>query len=119
MMSVVRTRRQPQSPASDRRASRTASSEYDDDRRRVEEPLEVALSGRDVAARWADLDDAEEFGMEPAVELASADVIGEDLFVKIAPKRADEFTCSSCFLIHHMSRLASSKGGRRICADCA
>ncbi len=119
MMSVVRTRRQPQSPASDRKASRAASRDYDDDRRRVEEPLDEMLAGRDLAARWADIDDAEESGMEPAVELASADVIAEDIFVHIIPKRADEFTCSSCFLIHRMSRLASSKGGRRICTDCA
>jgi hypothetical protein len=77
------------------------------------------LAGRDLAARWADIDDAEESGMQPAAEPASSDALGEDIFVPIAPKRADEFTCSSCFLIHHMSRLASSKGGRRICTDCA
>lgn len=119
MMSVARARRQPRSPASDRRASQAASSEYDDYRLRAEEPLEEMLPGRDLAANWADIDDAEESGVERAVALASADVIGDDVFVPIVRKRADEFMCSSCFLIHHMSRLASSKGGRRICTDCA
>ncbi len=118
-MSVVRTRRQPQSSSFDRKASQSTSRNYDDNRQRVEEPLGEMLAGWDLAVRWADIDDAEESGIERAVELGSADVIGEDIFVPIAPKRADEFTCSSCFLIHHMSRLASSKGGRRICADCA
>ncbi len=77
------------------------------------------LPGRDPAANWADIDDAEQSDMERSVELSNAYVIGEDVFVPIAPKRADEFMCSRCFLIQHMSRLASSKGGRRICTDCA
>ncbi len=119
MISIARARRQHQSPDSDRRASRAGSNEYDDNRLRAEEPLEEMLAGRDLAADWADIDDAEEFDVERAVALATAYVIGEDVFVPIVSKRADEFMCSSCFLIHHMSRLASSKGGRRICIDCA
>jgi hypothetical protein len=39
--------------------------------------------------------------------------------VRVIPKQADEFTCSSCFLVHHRSRLASEKDGRMICTDCA
>jgi uncharacterized protein DUF4193 len=35
------------------------------------------------------------------------------------PKQADEFTCSSCFLVHHSHRLARQVGDRMICADCA
>ncbi|HWG93173.1 MAG TPA: DUF4193 family protein, partial [Mycobacteriales bacterium] len=31
----------------------------------------------------------------------------------------DEFTCSSCFLVHHRSQLASEKDGRLICTECA
>ncbi len=119
MMKVARARRQLQSSASDRKVSRAASSEYDDNRLRVAEPLEQMLPGRDLATNWPDVDDAEESDMERSVELASAYVIGEDVSMPITPKRADEFMCSNCFLIHHMSRLASSKGGRRICTDCA
>ena len=52
-------------------------------------------------------------------ELPGADLSGEELSVRVIPKQADEFTCSSCFLVHHRSRLASEKNGRMICTDCA
>jgi hypothetical protein len=39
--------------------------------------------------------------------------------VNVLPKQKDEFTCSSCFLVHHRSRLASDKGGQLICNECA
>ena len=46
-------------------------------------------------------------------------VEGEELTVKVLPKQADEFTCASCFLVHHRSRLAETKGNQYICRDCA
>lgn len=52
-------------------------------------------------------------------ELPGADLSGEELTVTVIPQRADEFTCSSCFLVQHRSRLRSSAHGRLICADCA
>ena len=52
-------------------------------------------------------------------ELPGADLSGEELSVRVIPKQADEFTCSSCFLVHHRSRLASEKNGVMICTDCA
>ncbi|AQA02128.1 hypothetical protein BVC93_06465 [Mycobacterium sp. MS1601] len=50
-------------------------------------------------------------------ELPGADLSGEELVVKIIPKRADEFTCTSCFLVYHRSRMASVTS--QMCADCA
>jgi enoyl-CoA hydratase/carnithine racemase len=50
---------------------------------------------------------------------AGADLSGEELSVRVVPKQADEFTCSSCFLVHHRSRLAKEKNGEMICTDCA
>ena len=44
---------------------------------------------------------------------------GEELTVRVLPKQSDEFTCSSCFLVHHRSQLASDKGGRLVCRECA
>jgi hypothetical protein len=44
---------------------------------------------------------------------------GEELTVRVLPKQDDEFTCSSCFLVHHRSRLAREKNGQLICRDCA
>ena len=119
MMSALRARRQPQSPASDRRALRATSSEYDDTRLRVEEPLEGMLPGHDLGSRWADIDGADGSDMECAAALADADVVGEDITMPVIPKRADEFTCSHCFLIHHVSRLANSKDRQLVCTDCA
>jgi hypothetical protein len=52
-------------------------------------------------------------------ELPGADLSDEELSVRIIPKQANEFTCSSCFLVHHRSRLASEKDGVMICTDCA
>ncbi|OBH10617.1 MULTISPECIES: DUF4193 domain-containing protein [unclassified Mycobacterium] len=52
-------------------------------------------------------------------ELPGADLSGEELSVTVIPQRSDEFTCSSCFLVQHRSRLRSSNAGLSICADCA
>jgi hypothetical protein len=54
------------------------------------------------------------------VELPGADLSGEELSVMtVIPQRADEFTCSSCFLVQHRSRMRISSSGLPICADCA
>ena len=63
--------------------------------------------------------DVDESDTAESFELPGADLSGEDLSVRVVPKQADEFTCSSCFLVHHRSRLASEEGGRMICRDCA
>ena len=40
-----------------------------------------------------------------------------ELAVEVMPKQEDEFTCMSCFLVHHRSQLADEK--KLICRDCA
>ena len=52
-------------------------------------------------------------------ELPGADLSGEELSVTVIPQRRDEFTCSSCFLVQHRSRLRRSSSGLPVCADCA
>ena len=52
-------------------------------------------------------------------ELPGADLSSEELSVTVIPQRADEFTCSSCFLVQHRSRLRRSSSGLPVCADCA
>jgi hypothetical protein len=53
-------------------------------------------------------------------ELPDADISADELLlVRVLPKQPDEFTCSSCFLVHHLSRLASDKHGRLVCTECA
>jgi hypothetical protein len=52
-------------------------------------------------------------------ELPGADLSGEELSVTVIPQRPDEFTCSSCFLVQHRSRMRASSSGLPVCADCA
>ena len=40
----------------------------------------------------------------------------EELAVEVMPRQDDEFTCMSCFLVHHRSQLADEK--KLICRDC-
>jgi Domain of unknown function (DUF4193) len=58
-------------------------------------------------------------GNEAVFELPDADLSGEELSVTVIPAQADEFTCSSCHLVQHRSRLRSARGKPPICADCA
>jgi hypothetical protein len=37
----------------------------------------------------------------------------------VLPRQSDEFTCSSCFLVHHRSQLAEQRKSGPICRDCA
>jgi hypothetical protein len=73
--------------------------------------------GQRLASSCVDIDDGGESDVQASFERAEADFVGEDITVPVIPKRADEFTCSSCFLIPHMSRLASSKCGQLLCTD--
>jgi hypothetical protein len=76
------------------------------------------LAGRrnDAATAVLDVDDGEEL---EDFELPGADLSGEELTVRVVPKQADEFTCSSCFLVQHRHRIARHIGDRLICEDCA
>jgi hypothetical protein len=62
--------------------------------------------------------DVDEDDAADSFELPGADLTGEELTVRVIPKQADEFTCSSCFLVHHKSRLAMQKGNQQLCLDC-
>jgi len=95
--------------------------DYDAPRRRdtdepTADPMSEVASGLTVV-KDAAIDDDSDLG--ELFELPGADLSGEELIVKIIPKQADEFTCSSCFLVHHRSRLYSGAGEALLCADCA
>src|SRR5690242_6980330 len=77
--------------------------------------LDELAAGRthDAATSVLDVDEADE-----SFELPGADLSGEELTVRVLPKQADEFTCASCFLVHHRNRLARQVGDRMVCADC-
>jgi hypothetical protein len=83
-----------------------------------EDSLDDLKARRNVAPAAIDTDESdspESFEL-PDLDISAAD---ELLLVRVLPKQRDEFTCSSCFLVHHRSRLASDKDGRLICSECA
>ena len=63
--------------------------------------------------------DEDETEAAEGFELPGADLSGEELSVRVLPRQADEFTCSSCFLVHHRSQLAFEKNGQPVCTECA
>lgn len=82
-----------------------------------EDSLEELTARRNEAqSATVDVDETES---AESFELPGADLSGEELTVRVIPKQADEFTCSSCFLVHHRSRLASNTNGELLCTDCA
>src|SRR5271156_2992005 len=101
------------------------ATDYDAPRRGdVDELSEDSLE--ELKARRAEAQsgaiDVDETELNESLELPGADLSslsGEELTVRVIPKQEDEFTCSSCFLVHHRSRLAREKNGQLICRDCA
>ncbi|MEJ5914203.1 DUF4193 domain-containing protein [Pseudokineococcus sp. 1T1Z-3] len=64
--------------------------------------------------------DEDETEAAEGFELPGADLSNEELSVRVLPRQADEFTCSSCFLVHHRSQLSDeSTTSRLICTECA
>ncbi|MGF7236941.1 MAG: DUF4193 family protein [Frankia sp.] len=79
-----------------------------------EQSLETLKAQRATTA--ADLGDDVD-ALEAALDLPDADVRDEELAVRVMPRQSDEFTCTSCYLVHHRSQLADEH--RAVCTDCA
>ncbi|AZA13730.1 DUF4193 domain-containing protein [Corynebacterium choanae] len=94
------------------------ATDYDAPRRRVEDELDQdsfeGLKARDRAVT----DDDDE--VVDSFELPMQDLSGEELNVNVVPRRADEFTCASCFLVQRRNRIDHVEDdGSEICQDCA
>ena len=87
------------------------------------ESLEALTAAATTAARSPDVDLEEDDTAEgidlPGADLSGADLSGEVLTMPVIPQRADEFTCTSCFLVQHRSRIAGHSAGRPVCLDCS
>lgn len=83
-----------------------------------EESLEELKAKRaEVQSGKIDIDEEEE---AETLELPGADLSGEELSVRVVPKQEDEFTCSRCFLVSHVSNLASGTvETSATCRECA
>ena len=96
--------------ATDYDASRKTDDELSED------SIEELKSRRtDKQSAVVDEDEAE---AADSYELPGADLSGEELLVRVLPAQADEFTCSSCFLVRHRSQIAREKNGLLYCKDC-
>lgn len=80
----------------------------------VDESLEELTATRRTAADTAVIDEDDAID---SFDLPDAD-IAEELTVRVIPRQANEFTCSSCFLVQHRNRLALQRGAEQLCVDC-
>ena len=99
-----------------------ATTDYDAPRRSTieeaeTESLEALTATRpDAQSPVVEMDEGDS---SESVEVPDIDLSGEELTMPVIPKKADEFTCSSCFLVQHRSRIAATSGDRSVCVDCA
>lgn len=98
------------------------ATDYDAPRKTDEDLGEDSL--QELQARRSDklsgAVDEDEAEAAEGFELPGADLSGEELSVRVLPRQHDEFTCTSCFLVHHRSQLAyEKKDGSPVCTECA
>ncbi|GAC1386137.1 MAG: DUF4193 domain-containing protein [Marmoricola sp.] len=95
------------------------ATDYDAPRKTEEEQNEDSLE--ELKARRHDKNsgkvDEDEVEAAESFELPGADLSHEELAVEVRPRQIDEFTCTSCFLVHHRSQLVDADA--MICRDCA
>ena len=95
------------------------ATDYDAPRKTEDEAGEESIE--ELKARRHDKNsgkvDEDEVEAAESFELPGADLSHEELAVEVRPRQEDEFTCMSCFLVHHRSQLADAKA--MICRDCA
>ncbi len=102
-----------------RRPKKKMATDYDAPRKTEEDQSEESIE--ELKARRHDKNsgkvDEDEAEAAESFELPGADLSHEELAVEVMPRQDDEFTCMSCFLVHHRSQLADEK--KLICRDCA
>jgi hypothetical protein len=99
------------------------ATDYDAPRKAVEDEDVEQDSIQELQARHSakapGVLDPDETEVAEEFELPGADLSGEELTIRVLPPQEDEFTCSSCFLVHHHSQLAHEGNGDLICTECA
>jgi Domain of unknown function (DUF4193) len=97
------------------------ATDYDSPRKTDDELTEDSL--QELQARRMDKSstviDLDPDDVAESLELPGADLSNEELSFRVIPRQADEFTCSSCFLVHHRSQLAETRGTQLVCRECA
>ena len=98
------------------------ATDYDEPRVRPEdqpanESLEAIQAQRSATTQTA-LIDVEDGETAEGIDLPGADLSHEELLIQVIPQQEDEFTCMSCFLVHHRSQLSREKNGEKYCKEC-
>jgi hypothetical protein len=79
------------------------ATDYDAPRKTEDEASEESIE--ELKARRHDKNsgkvDEDEVEAAESFELPGADLSHEELAVEVRPRQDDEFTCMSCFLVHH------------------
>lgn len=78
-------------------------------------PDELRIGKAGSGGSPIDLDGAD---LADSFDLPGADLSHEELLVQVVPAQQDEFTCTTCFLVHHRSQLAREKDGKKYCSEC-
>ncbi len=95
--------------------------DYDSPRKTDDDVTEDSL--QELQARRMDRSstviDLDPDDVAESLELPGADLSNEELSFRVIPRQADEFTCSSCFLVHNRSQLAETRGKQLVCRECA
>ncbi|QSE87299.1 DUF4193 domain-containing protein (plasmid) [Rhodococcus pseudokoreensis] len=61
--------------------------------------------------------DVEDTDTAESFKPPGSDLSGEEFTVRVIHKKTGESRCTSCFLVHHRSRLADT--AQQLCRDCA
>ncbi|GGI02774.1 DUF4193 domain-containing protein [Arthrobacter liuii] len=96
------------------------ATDYDDLRPEVKEAQEQSLEALQTANTPGPVSATLELDEGDALDsdVPAGEIIAEELVVDVIPQRADEFTCSSCFLIRHRSQSARETNGKLYCTEC-
>ncbi|WP_026549426.1 DUF4193 domain-containing protein [Arthrobacter sp. Br18] len=77
-----------------------------------------AIQAQRSATTQTSLIDVEDSDTAEGFDLPGADLSHEELLIQVVPEQEDEFTCMSCYLVHHRSQLAREKNGNKYCTEC-
>lgn len=98
------------------------ATDYDAPRKNEDDVAEDSieeLKARRSDANSPDVDEDENEAAE-SYELPGADLSKEELTVHVVPRQDNEFTCTQCFLVHHISQMSEdSTPDMPVCTDCS
>ena len=94
------------------------ATDYDAPRKTDEDTDSIQALQERVPDKMSGVVDVEDSD-NPGFELGGADLGDMDFDVVVLPAQADEFTCVSCFLVKHRSKLDHEEKLGAVCRECA